>query len=450
MSDLQQVLLPNDVIILIIKVYLSNYTWNVLMFNIANKNIDFLGEFVNIYLLKRVSKSVCDVFKGWNIYHWYFTREGDFLFDRKLECIREYIESMNRYFQKEITIVWDPGCRYTNDYEFCYDIKLESIDKDIKLTYEGSIYCCPNIHECIEGSALLRDGFIENELCTEFSQYVHASQKIEYVPLVEDILLVLGIIPGQYQTIDDPFTIYPELTIQSDDHSFTRPPEIFKQMSDLQQVLLPNDIIILIVNAYLSNYTWSALMFNVANKNTDYFSEFMSIISLKRVSTSIYDAFTEWNNYEWYFTYEDDSLFSRNTNCIEEYFNIMNSRYFQECIKISWDSCQYSGDYEFWYNVKFELIDKDIKISYEGYIYCCPHMGKCIEGSALVWYGYISDESYIEFSLDFGASDEIKYFPSIWDIALILDIPGNYQDMGNLFQNYSDVRIDDRTRMYHY
>jgi hypothetical protein len=132
---------------------------------------------------------------------------------------------------------------------------------------------------------------------------------------------------------------------------------------------VPTDIFNLILQNYLSNYTWDKLILHIFNEgDSSIVEDFQNLTFLKCVSKSTYNIFCAWNQDNWYFGYTDTSLFNYNLDSIEEYIYVVQERYSKK-IKISWDRDHpLSGDYEFWYNVRYAFEGVGVKISYKGYI----------------------------------------------------------------------------------
>ena len=182
--------------------------------------------------------------------------------------------------------------------------------------------------------------------------------------------------------------------------------------------ILNDDILKLIFETYLSDYTWIKLMSRVIANDNDCLTDFIDIINLKYVCKLTYAEFTRWDDSNW--RIDNTSLFKYYLGDIQQYLNDMWYRYSQgdDETVIVWQDDPREHDYEFWYDINYKFIGENMKIGYIGYIYTVPFRTCCVTGSASVTEGLIMNESVDVLSKRSG------FLPSVKDIMAALRIPG--------------------------
>lgn len=208
---------------------------------------------------------------------------------------------------------------------------------------------------------------------------------------------------------------------------------IYDSFQVSMETILNEDIVILIVNAYLSNFTWNKLMYHTITDNRgNFLNDFLNLVILKRVSKSVYDELTNWDYNKW-------QLLEYPRDTIIKDINYRTDQYSLDNTRIVWADDPYDGDFEFWYDITYKLSGKNIEIEYEGYKYSCPFIKCCIKGSALIDENdRVVDDSIVVFK-----TTSSGIFPGIGDVLQLLALP-IVTDLctPNLNELYPEIKVE--------
>jgi hypothetical protein len=169
------VVLPNEIVVLIIDAYLSDYRWERIMYyKLLGDKIEPDYIINNIISIKRLSKRINIIFNEWDNTNWYL-RNDITLFNMSLPNMQYYFNN----FVTKIYITWDLGYHHLVDYDLMTYINIYLEDTKIKLKYKCKEYSCPSLNTLSEGNFEISDGCMSNHNVTKND--INMVDKIMYV-----------------------------------------------------------------------------------------------------------------------------------------------------------------------------------------------------------------------------------------------------------------------------